>query len=241
MTGRCAGRILLGALLTGCTQVPQPAPAPPQAIRPVFCYRTIAHDCYARVENGRASRLAAWIAATPDGLGVATDPQPRLAVSPSRTPPASACGRSRRGRPAPPSPRRSACRPSASRRSRSASLRHSTPAVARDVVVEREAPLGLGAATSPGPRRGCSCERLRVALAAHDERLGAHRARDDPQLALARAHRALAGDEHVLAEVVLPRHVVVVAVDRLQLARRTAWRVPSRSAREHVASSSARG
>ena len=35
-----------------------------------------------------------------------------------------------------PSPRRSACRPRASRRSRSASLRHSTPAVARRVVLD---------------------------------------------------------------------------------------------------------
>eukprot|EP00754_Rhynchopus_humris_P044062 Rhum_TRINITY_DN3760_c0_g1::Rhum_TRINITY_DN3760_c0_g1_i1::g.11956::m.11956 len=54
---------------------------------------------------------------------------------------------------------------------------------------------------------------LAVALAAHDVAVGAHAARDDAQLPLRRTHGALARDVHVLAEVVLLLHVVVVAVD----------------------------
>jgi hypothetical protein len=57
-------------------------------------------------------------------------------------------------------------------------------------------------------------EALRVALAAHDVRARAHAARNDAEVALARAHRALARDQHVGAVVVLARDVVVVAVHR---------------------------
>ncbi|MNQ49631.1 hypothetical protein D3C85_635450 [compost metagenome] len=60
-------------------------------------------------------------------------------------------------------------------------------------------------------------EALGVALAAHDVALGAHAAGDDPQLAELRAHRALAGHEHVLPEVRLAAHVVVVAVHRFHV------------------------
>jgi hypothetical protein len=61
-----------------------------------------------------------------------------------------------------------------------------------------------GCGSSRGRRRGCrTAEAVLVAEAAHDETLRAHAARDDAQLALARAHRALAGHVHVLAEVML--------------------------------------
>jgi hypothetical protein len=82
------------------------------------------------------------------------------------------------------------------------------------VVRQREHLLRLRARHRCGPRRGCSCRSSRVALAAHDVRLRAHGARDDAELALPRAHRALAGHEHVLAVVMLARHVVVVTVHR---------------------------
>src|SRR5262249_45220525 len=57
-------------------------------------------------------------------------------------------------------------------------------------------------------------ERLGTALAANDVRARAHAARDDAELALARADRALAGDVDALAEMRLLLDVVVVAVDR---------------------------
>ncbi len=57
-------------------------------------------------------------------------------------------------------------------------------------------------------------ERLLVAAAAYDEGFGTHGAWDDPHDAFRRAYGTLAGDEHVLPEVVLALHVVVMAVDR---------------------------
>ena len=58
-------------------------------------------------------------------------------------------------------------------------------------------------------------ERARVAEAAHDVRLRAHRARDDAQVAAPGADRALARDQQLVAEVDLLGDVVVVARDRL--------------------------
>ena len=86
-----------------------------------------------------------------------------------------------------------------------------------DVVVERDQLLRGGAAHHPAGAVAAAAEAVLVAEAAHDEALRAHAARDDAQFALARAHRALAGHVHVLAEVVLHLHVVVVAVHRLGL------------------------
>jgi len=62
---------------------------------------------------------------------------------------------------------------------------------------------------------GAGTERLRFALAAHDVGAGAHAAGDDAQVAHAGANGALAGDEQILAKVMLNCHVIVMAIDRL--------------------------
>ena len=109
-------------------------------------------------------------------------------LTPSRTPPGAACGRSRPDPPAPPSPRRSTCTRPASRRSRRRPCGTRSPAVAALVVVEREAPLAPRCATSRAPRRGCSeWKDSAFPLPAHDVRPRAHDARDDPELARPRA------------------------------------------------------
>ena len=77
-------------------------------------------------------------------------------IIPSRTPPGAACARSRPDLFARSSRRRWACRPSASHRSPSASLRHSMPAVAFAVIFDGETAAWLRCATSRGRRRGCS-------------------------------------------------------------------------------------
>src|SRR6185369_9146997 len=59
-------------------------------------------------------------------------------------------------------------------------------------VRRREPPLRLGAAHAPSRAVRARAERLRVALAAHDERARAHAAGDDAQLANACANRTLA-------------------------------------------------
>ncbi len=84
-------------------------------------------------------------------------------------------------------------------------------------VGPREAALGLGAAHDTPGAVAAAIETFRVALAAHNETLGAHRTRDDAELAFARRHRALAGDEHVLAEVLLLLHIVVVTINCLHM------------------------
>src|SRR5262249_57446411 len=58
---------------------------------------------------------------------------------------------------------------------------------------------------------GTAYEAFGITLAAHDVRTRPHAAGDDAHVSLTSAHCALAGDEHVLAVVVLPGHVVVMA------------------------------
>src|SRR4029077_5307105 len=60
-------------------------------------------------------------------------------------------------------------------------------------------------------------EALRITLSAHDVRTRTHAAWDDPHISLPRTNRTLTGHENVLAEVRLACHIVVVAVDALQL------------------------
>src|SRR5215469_16181325 len=60
-------------------------------------------------------------------------------------------------------------------------------------------------------------EAFRIALPANDVASSAHRSRNDPEIAFARANRALACYEDVLAEMVLPRDIVVVAIDGFYL------------------------
>ena len=70
-------------------------------------------------------------------------------------------------------------------------------------------------------RRPAPCEldwyEVLVALATHDERRRAHRARDDPHVRASGPDGTLAGDPHLLAPVGLLDGVVVVAVDALGL------------------------
>src|SRR6266702_1932395 len=86
----------------------------------------------------------------------------------------------------------------------------------RDLVVHALVLAAFGfapahAATGPV---GAGAERLRVAFAEHDVGARAHAARDDAELAFARADRALARDVDALAEVLFLLYVVVMAVDR---------------------------
>src|SRR5215472_2607493 len=60
-------------------------------------------------------------------------------------------------------------------------------------------------------------EAFLIALPANDVASSAHRSRNDPEIAFARANRALACYEDVLAEMVLSRDIVVVAVDGFYL------------------------
>ena len=57
-------------------------------------------------------------------------------------------------------------------------------------------------------------ERIRIAESAHNVRSRAHRAGNDPDLVQLRRSRPLAVDEHLLAEVLFARSIVVVDVDR---------------------------
>jgi hypothetical protein len=139
--------------------------------------------------------------------------------TPSRRAPGAACTPPPRGRAAPASRRRCPCRPPGVSSITSSSLRHSTPAVAF-AWSSRVNTLRAAVRVIAAPRAvAARVEALGVALPPHDVRARAHAARDDPQLALARAHRALAGHD-TFAVVLLAAHVVVVAVHRLQWPRR---------------------
>src|SRR5581483_4207108 len=82
------------------------------------------------------------------------------------------------------------------------------------MVVERDALARLVARHAAPRTVRAALERVGVPLAANDVRARAHRAGDDAELALTRAHGALPRHQHVFAEVLLPRDVVVVAVHR---------------------------
>src|SRR5260370_13234819 len=79
------------------------------------------------------------------------------------------------------------------------------------MVVEREATLGLRERHGASSSLATAHETFRIALATHDVRTRSHAARNDPHVSLTSAYSALAGDEHVLAIMVLPGHIVVLA------------------------------
>ena len=81
------------------------------------------------------------------------------------------------------------------------------------MILDREGLFGRAAAHLAARAVAARAERVGVAEPAHDERFHAHGTRDDAELAGARAHRALARDQHVGAEMRLPGQVVVMAVD----------------------------
>src|SRR5690242_21698908 len=85
------------------------------------------------------------------------------------------------------------------------------------MILHRKSPLRFIPRHCPARSMTATAEALRVALAAHDKGARPHAAGNDSQIALPGPHRALARDQHVLAEMLLSRHVIVMAVDRLQL------------------------
>ncbi len=82
------------------------------------------------------------------------------------------------------------------------------------MLLQRDSCACGGAAHHAAGAVAAAVEAVRVALAAHDETACAHAARDDAELALTRADRALPRDQQRFAEVVLALHVVVMAVHR---------------------------
>src|SRR5262249_43388589 len=85
-----------------------------------------------------------------------------------------------------------------------------------DVVGRRAAALGLSAGHCPTRAVAATGEALRVPLAAHNVGARTHAAWDYSHVAFAGTHCSLARDQDVFTKVVLPGHVVVVAVDCLQ-------------------------
>src|SRR5262249_38248678 len=98
------------------------------------------------------------------------------------------------------------------------------------VIVQREAALRLPTRHGPARPLATTHEAFRIALAAHDVRTRAHAAGNDSHVALTRTHCSLACDEYVLAIVVLPGHVVVMAADNFHIGpeRRDLTRVAHR-------------
>src|SRR5207237_8589054 len=82
-------------------------------------------------------------------------------------------------------------------------------------VLHGEAPLGLPPAHPAAGAVGGALEAVRVPQSTDDERPGAHRPGDDPEVALAGPDRALARDQYFLAEMDLLGHIVVVAMHRV--------------------------
>ena len=81
-------------------------------------------------------------------------------------------------------------------------------------LLDRQRGRGRDAAHAAAGAVRAAHERVGVAESAHDVARRAHRARDHADLVLLRRGRALAVDEHLLAEMILARRVVVVDVDR---------------------------
>src|SRR5215472_2161299 len=83
------------------------------------------------------------------------------------------------------------------------------------VVLHREAAFCLRARHGAARAMAATHKAFRVALAANDERAGAHAAGNDTQVAFASPGRAFASDQNVLVVVAFAGHIVVVAVDGL--------------------------
>src|SRR5258708_5154473 len=84
------------------------------------------------------------------------------------------------------------------------------------VIRHGESPLRLRARHRSTRAMTATLKTFWISLAAHDKGTGTHTAGNDSHVAFARADRSLPSDQNVLAVVRLPRHVIVVAVDRLQ-------------------------
>src|SRR5438094_10019278 len=77
------------------------------------------------------------------------------------------------------------------------------------MVIQREAALRFRTRHGAPGSMAATHEAFWIALAAHDVRTRAHAAGDDSHVAFTRTNSTLTRDEHVLAVVVLPGHVVV--------------------------------
>src|SRR5258708_18092527 len=102
------------------------------------------------------------------------------------------------------------------------------------VVVQGEPALGFSTRHGASGSMTTAHEALRIALAAHDVRARPHAAGNNSHVALTRTYRSLTSDQHVLAVVVLPGHVVVVTTHHFHIGfeRRDFFRALER--RDHV-------
>jgi hypothetical protein len=82
------------------------------------------------------------------------------------------------------------------------------------VIFYRKPALRFVARHGPSRAMAAVAEAVPIPLAANDIRTRPHTSGNDPHVALASPYRALSGDQHVLAEMRLARHIVVVAIDR---------------------------
>src|SRR5580700_4409743 len=79
------------------------------------------------------------------------------------------------------------------------------------MVLQSEAALGLGTRHGTSGSMTTAHKAFRIAFTAYDVRTRPHAAGNNSHVAFTRTYCALARDEHVLAIVVLPSHVVVMA------------------------------
>src|SRR6266849_3821855 len=79
------------------------------------------------------------------------------------------------------------------------------------MVVQGEAALRFCTRHGASGSMTTAHEAFRIALATHDVRTCSHAAGNNSHVAFTRTHCPLASDEHVLAVVVLPGHIVVMA------------------------------
>src|SRR5688572_27352850 len=84
----------------------------------------------------------------------------------------------------------------------------------RRMLGNTEALTRFGARHTTSRAMAAALETLGVSESTHDVRTRAHAPRDNPELATARANRTFACNQHILAEVLLTRRVVVVTVHR---------------------------
>ena len=82
-------------------------------------------------------------------------------------------------------------------------------------VLGGKAPLSGIPAHGPASTMGAGTKALRIPLSSDDVGPGTHAPRDDTQLSVSRADRALACDPDIGAKMVFPCYIVVMAVDYL--------------------------
>src|SRR5207244_13558388 len=89
-------------------------------------------------------------------------------------------------------------------------------------VIHREAALRLRERHGAARAVAATHKAFRVAFAANDVRAGSHAAGNDTHVAFASTDSAFASDQNVLVVMAFAGHIVVVAVDGLQLGNQRA-------------------